>query len=89
MHGRLDVFEVLEMSPKLENVVLKNPVESKLWEVARAEGMLTMREDAIQKVFEKKVPFSEINNLSSLMLANDAETEKELKTDVGAEASAA
>ncbi len=89
MHGRLAVFEVLEMSPKLENVVLKNPVESKLWEVARAEGMLTMREDAIQKVFEKKVPFSEINNLSSLMLANDAETEKELKTDVGAEAPAA
>ncbi len=81
MHGRLAVFEVLEMTQKLESVVLKNPVESKLWEVARAGGMLTMREDAIQKVVEKKVPFSEINNLSSLMLANDVETESEIKPE--------
>lgn len=88
MHGRLAVFEVLEMTPKLENVVLKNPVESKLWEVARTDGMLTMREDALQKVFEKKVPFSEINNLSSLMLANDAETEQEIEADTVAEAPA-
>ena len=88
MHGRLAVFEVLEMSPKIERVVLKNPVESNLWEVARAEGMLTMREDAIQKVADKKIPFSEINNLSSLMLANDVQTDSELKPEAAAEATA-
>ncbi len=71
MHGRMAVFEVLEMSPQIEKIVLKNPVESSLWVAARSEGMLTMREDAIQKAVDKKVPFSEINNLSSLMLAND------------------
>ncbi len=81
MHGRMAVFEVLEMSPQIEKIVLKNPVESNLWVAARAEGMLTMREDAIQKAADKKVPFSEINNLSSLMLANDAEPEPEVKTD--------
>lgn len=79
MHGRMAVFEVLEMSPAIEKIVLKNPVESSLWVAARSEGMLTMREDAVQKAAEKKVPFSEINNLSSLMLANDVETESELK----------
>ncbi len=79
MHGRMAVFEVLEMSPAIEKIVLKNPVESSLWIAARSEGMLTMREDAVQKAAEKKVPFSEINNLSSLMLANDVETETELK----------
>jgi hypothetical protein len=62
----------------MEQIVLKNPVESSLWAAARADGMMTMREDAIQKAIDKKVPFSEINNLSSLMLANDAETEAEL-----------
>lgn len=81
MHGRMAVFEVLEMTPTIEKIVLKNPVESSLWSAARADGMLTMREDAIQKAAQKKVPFSEINNLSSLMLANDAETEEELKTE--------
>jgi hypothetical protein len=36
--------------------------------------MLTMREDAIIKAFDKKVPYSEINNLSGLLLSGD-ETE--------------
>ena len=65
------VFEVLEMSSEIESIVLSNPVESKLWSSARSQGMMTMREDAILKAFDKKVPFSEINNLSSIMLAND------------------
>ncbi len=71
MRGRQAVFEVLEMSSELERVVLKNPIESKLWSTARAQGMMTMREDAMIKAFNKKVPFSEINNLSTLMLESD------------------
>lgn len=70
MRGRMAVFEVLEMSPTIEQIILKNPVESKLWAAARAEGMMTMREDAILKAINKKVPFSEINALSSLVLAD-------------------
>jgi type IV pilus assembly protein PilB len=71
MRGRMAVFEVLEMSSQLEKVVLESPVESKLWTVARAQGMLTMREDAMLKAFEKKIPFSEVNALSSLAMAGD------------------
>ncbi|MCE9541618.1 GspE/PulE family protein [Candidatus Kaiserbacteria bacterium] len=73
MRGRMAVFEVLEMTPRIERIVLANPVESTLWTEARAEGMLTMREDAMMKVMEKKVPFSEINSLRPLMLAADEE----------------
>ena len=54
------------MSPALEKVILENPVESKLLEVARKEGMYTMREDALLKAFAKKVPFSEVNSLGGL-----------------------
>ncbi|OGG54666.1 hypothetical protein A2764_01265, partial [Candidatus Kaiserbacteria bacterium RIFCSPHIGHO2_01_FULL_55_79] len=71
MRGRAAVFEVMEMSPAIEKIVLENPVESKLWAAARSEGMLTMREDAMIKVFNKKVPFSEVNTLSAVMLAGD------------------
>jgi type IV pilus assembly protein PilB len=73
MRGRAAVFEVLEMSPSVEKIILDNPVESKLWAAARAEGMLTMREDAMMKVFDKKIPFSEVNTLSSIMLMGDEE----------------
>ena len=71
MRGRMAVFELLEMTKELEQVVLENPVESKLWSVARAGGMYTMREDAIMKAFEMKIPFSEVNTLSSIMLSNE------------------
>jgi type IV pilus assembly protein PilB len=75
MRGRMAVFEVLEMNAQLERIVLENPVESKLWAQARSQGMLTMREDAILKAVNKKVPFSEIQGLRPLML--DIEDEKE------------
>lgn len=79
MRGRMAVFEVLEMSTDIEKIVLDNPVDSKLWAAARSQGMLTMREDAVMKAFDKKIPFTEVSTLSSMMLgdsdADDVPTE--------------
>ncbi|MFA5942203.1 MAG: GspE/PulE family protein [Candidatus Paceibacterota bacterium] len=61
--GRLAVFEILRMNKELERVVLKEPVEDKIYAAARAGGMLTMREDAIIKALEGQIPFEEINTL--------------------------
>ncbi len=69
--GRMAVFEVLEMSPAIEKVILDDPVESRIWEAARTEGMLTMAEDAMLKAFDKRIPFSDINTLTTLFLAGD------------------
>lgn len=73
LRGRMAVFEVLEMSPDIERIVLDNPVDSKIWAAARAQGMLTMQEDAMLKAFDKHIPFSEVNSLSTLLLAGDSE----------------
>ena len=73
LRGRAAVFEVMEMNPALEKCIRENPVESKLWDISRAQGMLTMREDAMMKAFDKKVPFSEVQSLRSFMLAADSE----------------
>lgn len=67
LKGRMAVFEVLEMSSQIEKIVLKNPIESELWTAARAQGMLTMQEDAMLKAFAKKVPFSEVSSLSTVL----------------------
>ena len=80
LRGRMAAFEVLEMSSNIENIILDNPVESRLWTAARAEGMLTMREDAMLKAFDKKIPFSEINTLSSLLLAGDEDEAESVKS---------
>ena len=61
--GRMGVFEILKMDKKLEQVVLKEPIEEKIYAAARAGGMLTMREDAIIKALAGLIPFEEINTL--------------------------
>jgi len=61
--GRTAVFEILRMDKNLEQVVLKEPVEEKVYAAARAGGMLTMRESAIMKALAGEIPFEEINTL--------------------------
>lgn len=61
--GREAVFEMYEMDRDIEKVILDNPVESAVYDVARKKGMTTMKEDAIIKSMEKKVPWEEVNLL--------------------------
>ena len=69
--GRLAVFEILRMNDELERVVLADPVEEKVYAAARAQGMLTMREDAIIKALAGEIPFEEINTLGGELLDQD------------------
>jgi type IV pilus assembly protein PilB len=61
--GRIGVFEMFKMTPEIEQVILKNPVDSEVYKVARKQGLITMKEDAIIKSVEKVIPFSEVNQL--------------------------
>jgi type IV pilus assembly protein PilB len=71
--GRTGVFEILRMSKALEHVVLTSPVEEKIYAVAREEGMLTMREDAIVKALKGEIPFEEVNTLGGELFAQEEE----------------
>ncbi|MBU6231876.1 MAG: Flp pilus assembly complex ATPase component TadA [Patescibacteria group bacterium] len=61
--GRMAVFEMFAMDKDIEQVILTNPVEPEIQKLARKKGMLSIREDAIVKAFEKKIPIEEINKL--------------------------
>jgi type IV pilus assembly protein PilB len=61
--GREAVYEMYEMDREMEEVILKNPIESAVFDIARKRGMLTMKEDAIIKAMQKKIPFEEISKL--------------------------
>ncbi|HUX80773.1 MAG TPA: GspE/PulE family protein [Candidatus Paceibacterota bacterium] len=69
--GRTGIFEILRMNKKLEEVILTEPVEEKIYAVARSEGMLTMREDAILKVLDKEISFEEINALGGELFPDE------------------
>ncbi len=61
--GRIGVFEMLPTTKELERVILTNPIEEEIYKVARAEGHITMKEDAIIKMLEGAIPFEEVNTL--------------------------
>jgi type IV pilus assembly protein PilB len=58
--GRIAMFEILEMTPQLEEVILKEPSESKIQEEATRQGMITMLQDGIQKALRGTVGFEEV-----------------------------
>ena len=61
--GRIAVFEMLPMTKEIEAAILTNPTELEITKIARAQGLLTMKEDAILKAFDKTIPFEEVNKL--------------------------
>jgi len=61
--GRIAVFEMFKMNSEIEQVILHNPIESEVYKVARKNGLITMKEDAIIKAIQKIVPFEQVNEL--------------------------
>lgn len=66
--GRIGVFEVLKMTKEIEEIILNGGDENKIYDVARKNGMFTMKEDAIIKSFNKVIPFEEVNALGGGLL---------------------
>ncbi len=64
--GQTAVFEVLTMGRELEAAILKNASEAELWKISRKRGMLTMREDAILKSYQRIIPLEEISTLGGV-----------------------
>jgi type IV pilus assembly protein PilB len=63
IRGREAVIEMYKMDSDIEKIILSNPSDSEIYKVARSKGMITMKEDAIVKAFQRKIPFEEVNNL--------------------------
>ncbi len=61
--GRMAVFEVMRMDKEIEAAILKNPNELEISRILRQKGMLTMKEDAMLKAFQRIIPFEEVNKL--------------------------
>ena len=58
--GRIAVFEVLEMTDELAELILKEPTEIKMREEAKRQGMITMMQDGILKVLEGITTIEEV-----------------------------
>lgn len=61
--GRVAVFEVFKIDKEMQSIILKSPIESEIYKLARSKGMITMREDAMLKSIEGKVPLQDAYSL--------------------------
>ncbi len=74
--GRVAVMEAIEINPEIQNLILKGASEDEIQEVARRNGFISMKEDAIIKALQHSIPFEEVSTLGGDLLVSD-EAEKE------------
>ena len=58
--GRIGVFEILEMTNELSDIISKEPEEQKISQEAHRQGMITMRQDGILKVLDGVTTVEEV-----------------------------
>src|SRR3989339_1320733 len=63
--GRIAIFEMFRVDKEMQKTILKNPVDSEIYKVARNSGMLMMREDAILKALDGIIPYREVFNFTN------------------------
>jgi len=63
--GRIAIFEMFRVDKEMQKTILKNPIDSEIYKVARNSGMLMMREDAMLKALNGIIPYREVFNFSN------------------------
>lgn len=58
--GRIVIFEALEMTPALKEIVIKGELGEKIDEEAKRQNMITMRQDGILKALQGIVSLEEV-----------------------------
>lgn len=58
--GRVGIYEVLEITPKLKEIISKEPTESKILEEAKKQKIFSMRQDGFIKVLEGVTTIEEV-----------------------------
>jgi type IV pilus assembly protein PilB len=60
--GRIAIFEMFKIGKEMQKVILKDPIDSEIYKIAREDGMLMMREDAMLKAMNGIIPYKEVFN---------------------------
>lgn len=58
--GRVAITEALEVNDEIESLILKGASEEEIYNVARTNGFMSMKEDAINKALEHVIPYEEV-----------------------------
>lgn len=63
--GRMGLYEVFEVSEKIQDLILKRSTSAEIQKAAQAEGMVTMREDGYLKALAGGTSLAEVNRVAA------------------------
>jgi type IV pilus assembly protein PilB len=63
--GRMGIYEVFNITPKIQELVLKRATSAEIQKAAKTEGMVAMREDGYLKALNGLTTLSEIDRVAS------------------------
>jgi type IV pilus assembly protein PilB len=63
--GRMGLYEVFEISEAIQDLILKRSTSAEIQKAARAEGMITMKEDGYLKALTGQTTLSEVNRVAA------------------------
>lgn len=65
-NGRMGIFEAIKTDEAIEKIIPQNPSEREIKIVARAQGILSMRQDGIVKILNGITSFAEVQSVVDL-----------------------
>ena len=63
-HGRMAIAELLDLSDRIRGLILERRPAAEIKKAAKEEGMLFLRDSALEKVFEGSTTLKEINKVT-------------------------
>lgn len=63
--GRIAVMEIVEINQKIQDLILKEGSEEEMYEEARKQGFMNMKEDAIIKALSGVIPYEEVSSFGT------------------------
>lgn len=63
--GRMGVYEVFNITPEIQSLILKRATSAEIQKVAREQGMITMREDGYFKALSGRTTLTEVNRVAA------------------------
>jgi type IV pilus assembly protein PilB len=60
MKGRVAIYEVMPVSQEIRDLIIRNAPTAELGETAQAQGMKTLRQNALQKVLDGMMTVEEV-----------------------------
>lgn len=58
--GRIGIFEILEITEEIARIIPGKPSEDDVWQIAKKQGMITMRQDGLMKVLQGITSLEEV-----------------------------